>query len=382
MALLIGFYIIMPAGIILICMKSSFLDRIGSVILCYIAGIVLGNCGILPETATQVQNTLSAASVALALPLLVFSMDVKAWFSLAGKAVLSMVIAMGVIIAAAWTGSLLIMNHVHDAWKLAGMAIGVYTGGTPNLAAVKVALNVDPATYIILHTYDTMISFIYLIFVMTIAKKLIGSFLPVFDPGPVSSESSDIETEDISSYKNMINSNTIKQLAAALLLSCGIVAISAGAAQFLPEQYSTAVTILLITSLGIAASFVKKIQSLEKTYQFGMYIILIFCLVVGSMVNLRDLVNIHWYLMAFIGLCIFGSFILHALFCRIFKIDTDTFLITSVSAICSPPFVPVVANALKNRHIILSGLTTGIMGYAFGNYLAITMAYIFKTLAY
>jgi uncharacterized membrane protein len=113
-----------------------------------------------------------------------------------------------------------------------------------------------------------------------------------------------------------------------------------------------------------------------------MYIILIFCLVVGSMVNLRDLVNIHWYLMAFIGLCIFGSFILHALFCRIFKIDTDTFLITSVSAICSPPFVPVVANALKNRHIILSGLTTGIMGYAFGNYLAITMAYIFKTLAY
>ncbi len=382
MVLLSSFYILLPAGIILICMKSRFFDRIGSVLLCYIAGIVMGNCGILPETAAQVQNTLSSASVALALPLLLFSMDVKAWFSLAGKAILSMIIAMAVIIAAAWTGSVLLMNHVPDAWKLSGMAIGVYTGGTPNLAAVKVALNVDPATYIILHTYDTLISFIYLIFVMSIAKKLLSGFLPAFDPGPVSSGSTEIETEDISSYENMINSRTIKQLAAALILSCAIVGASIAGADLFPEQYSTAVTILLITSLGIAASFIKKIRKLEKTYQFGMYIILIFCLVVGSMVNLKDLVNIHWYLLAFITMCIFGSFVLHAIFCRIFKIDTDTFLITSVSAICSPPFVPVVANALKNRHIILSGLTTGIMGYALGNYLAITMAYLFKALAY
>ena len=55
------------------------------------------------------------------------------------------------------------------------------------------------------------------------------------------------------------------------------------------------------------------------------------------------------------------------------------FIITSASAICSPPFVPVVAAALKNRAVIISGLTTGIIGYALGNYLGITMAYVVKS---
>ena len=82
--------------------------------------------------------------------------------------------------------------------------------------------------------------------------------------------------------------------------------------------------------------------------------------------------------MGFVLFCIFGSLLLHALLCRIFKIDTDTMIITSTSAICSPPFVPVVANALKNKEIILSGLYTGIIGYAIGNYLGISFSYFLK----
>ena len=98
------------------------------------------------------------------------------------------------------------------------------------------------------------------------------------------------------------------------------------------------------------------------------------------MADLRDLININWSMMFFVSFCVFGSLLLHGIFCRIFKIDTDTYIITSVSAICSPPFVPVVASALKNKEIILSGLTTGIVGYAVGNYLGISLAYIFKAM--
>lgn len=71
---------------------------------------------------------------------------------------------------------------------------------------------------------------------------------------------------------------------------------------------------------------------------------------------------------------------LHAIFYKSFKIDTDTFLITSTAAICSPPFVPIVAMALKTREILLSGLTTGLIGYAIGNYLGISLAYVFRSL--
>jgi uncharacterized membrane protein len=62
----------------------------------------------------------------------------------------------------------------------------------------------------------------------------------------------------------------------------------------------------------------------------------------------------------------------------IFRIDTDTVLITSTAAVFGPAFVPTVAAALKNRAIIVSGLTTGVVGYAIGNYAGIALAYLLK----
>jgi uncharacterized membrane protein len=64
----------------------------------------------------------------------------------------------------------------------------------------------------------------------------------------------------------------------------------------------------------------------------------------------------------------------------LFKIDADNVIIVSTALTCSPPFVPVVAGALKNKEIIISGITVGIIGYAIGNYLGVFIAYLFKSL--
>jgi uncharacterized membrane protein len=74
----------------------------------------------------------------------------------------------------------------------------------------------------------------------------------------------------------------------------------------------------------------------------------------------------------------FASHALHIFIARIFNIDADTVLISGSALICSPPFVPVVAGAIKNRDVILTGLVVGIAGYAVGNYLGIAVAYILK----
>jgi len=141
----------------------------------------------------------------------------------------------------------------------------------------------------------------------------------------------------------------------------------------MPKDYSTSFIILSITTLGIDASFIPKIRSIAKTFQFGMYVIYIFCFTVASMANFKMLVNIDVPIMLFIVFSIFGSMILHAVLCAPFKIDTDTFIVVSASAICSPPLVPVVTDGLKNQEVLLSGLTTGIIGYAIGNYLGISI---------
>jgi len=379
MVILAIFYLFFPLIVIQMCLRFDLANKIGAVFVCYVVGAVLGNSVGLPDGSAALQDTLSSASVAIALPLLLFSMDVKAWLKTAGKAILSMTGATIIIVAVAGFGSVIIADHVEDSWKLAGLAISVYTGGTPNMAAIKTALDVDPTTYIIMHTYDTLISLVYIIFCITIAQKVLNRFLPRFERvKDMVSGGQDGEIEDIHSYQGILKASVIKRLAIAMILSFVILGTALGLSGLFPKAYSTAITILMITSLGISASFITKVRQIEKTYQLGMYFILIFCLVVGSMANIKDLININWILLFYISFCIFGSVILHAIFCKIFKIDTDTFIITSISAICSPPFVPVVAQALKNKQIILSGLTTGIIGYAIGNYLGISFAYIFK----
>ncbi|MCG8563622.1 MAG: DUF819 family protein [Desulfobacterales bacterium] len=383
MAALTAFYLIFPAVVIYLCKRYPALDKVGTVFICYIAGAALGNSGLLPQGTAQLQDELSSAFVALALPLLLFSMDVRAWSRTAGKAMLSMAGAFAAITAISGVGAALLADRMPEAWKLAGLTIGVYTGGTPNMAAIRTALDVNPTTYLTLHTYDILISLVYLIFCLTLAQGVMNRFLKPHQrvrEGMDTAPEADLETEDINAYDNMANLPVIKGLVTGLMISGAILAGALALAGRVPAEYSTATVILAITSLGIAASFIPRVRNLPKTFQGGMYLILCFCLVVGSMARIQDLVQINFFLMGYLVLCIGGTFLLHALFCKLMDVDTDTFIITSVSAVCSPPFVPGVAAALKNKEIILSGLTTGIVGYAAGNYLGITFAYIFKAL--
>ena len=165
---------------------------------------------------------------------------------------------------------------------------------------------------------------------------------------------------------------------AAFGLSVAILGVSYFLGNLLPADYSTAAIILFITTFGIAFSFIPKIKSIKKTFQLGMYIILIFCITVSSMADIKQLANISFSLFYYVGLAMFGSHILHAFIAKFFKIDADTVIISGSALICSPPFVPVVAAAIKNREVILTGLTVGIAGYAIGNYLGVLLAFALR----
>ena len=111
-----------------------------------------------------------------------------------------------------------------------------------------------------------------------------------------------------------------------------------------------------------------------------MYLILIFSLGVASMADIREFSGAAPGLFLYITYVVFGSLILHVLLSRYFKVDSDTVMVTSTALICSPPFVPVIAGAIRNREVIVSGLTVGILGYAIGNYLGYFVALIIKGL--
>ena len=115
------------------------------------------------NTILTAQDLISSVFVLLAFPLLLFSLNVKRWLKFAKEGFLSMVLALVSVIIVISTGYLIFKNVVPDSWKVAGMLVGVYTGGTPNLVSLKVALGVDPNLFLMTSTYDILLGAITII---------------------------------------------------------------------------------------------------------------------------------------------------------------------------------------------------------------------------
>ncbi len=381
--LIAALFLLVPAPIIWLNNRFKAVEKIGIVLICYLLGILVGNIGILPESFSGIQTTVQDVSICLALPLILFSVDIKKWMKTAKKGIICMLLAV-ISIAVVVFILQLIFKDDPNAPKYAGLAIGVYTGGTPNIASIKTAIGVDETTYTIFNTYDMVISMLYMLLVTSGARKVLIKFFklkPFEGDKNISVEGEDVTTGSETSYKGFFEPKVFGKICLAFLLSAAIVGVSYVAGTFV-KGYETAVTILLITTLSIACSFFKPVRSIKRTSQAGMYIIYVFCFTVATMSDISKFININYTILIYIICAIFGSMLLHALLCKFAKIDSDTMLITSVSAICSPPFVPVVATSLKNNAALVSGLATGIIGYAIGNYLGIGTYWLFENLPF
>lgn len=402
MILLLTFYILFPALIIYICNRVNFLGKIGPIFLLYLVGLIIGNIGLLPNNIYAWQDGLSSALVPLAIPLMLFGCNFREWkIGVALKALVSGFAAIIVVVIAAYFifKGILSNNPLIDGElnKLAGMLCGVYTGGTANLASLKMMLDVDNELYILANSYDMLISSIYFMFLFSGGIALFRIILPhykrdnikVFDNDYIITNNKTSNKKEFlqnrgstqtSSSTNKLGKKSIFSILKAVGLSLLITAISGGVSFLFCGKIEVAVVILTLTTLSILASFNKRVNSLEMSFEAGMYLIYIFSLVIASMAdfskfNFAD----SGYILAFIIFIVFGSLIVQTLLSKVLKIDADTMIVTSVSLINSPPFVPVVASATGNKDIMITGITVGLAGYALGNYLGYIISIILSS---
>ena len=141
------------------------------------------------------------------------------------------------------------------------------------------ALNVDPNLFVIVSTYDMIVGAGLVLFFVTIAPRIFRFILPKFtEEKGISVEASQIakETENLDDFSGMLNKKTIFPLLKALGISVIIFALAGGLSLALPMLPQMVVVILTITTLAILASTLKPVNKIEKTFQLGMYLILVF----------------------------------------------------------------------------------------------------------
>jgi uncharacterized membrane protein len=387
-ALQIIFMLAFPAAVAELVKRNKIAGMIGPVVICYVVGFLLGNNPVV-EINKELSKTIYEISILFAIALLLLSTDFIKWFKYAGKAVVSFTLAIvGVIISVTgWT--FFFSDKIPDIWKIAGMLSGVYIGGTPNMAAVGFSLGVKQETFILLNASDLVMSSIYLLLLMSVAQRLLLNFLPSFR------REDDTDRESTFHYARkgkFSKRQLLGYFGIAFLIAVVIVGISFGFSQLgkkilsdlgtseqTVKEFEGPLILFAITLLGIACSFYDKIRNLPNTYEFGEYFLLIFCLGIGSLSNISELINSSPELFAYVACVMVTAISVHYLLAFIFRIDADTVLITSTAGIFGPAFIGPVASALKNKNIVVSGLTTGLAGYAVANFIGVALAYFLKS---
>lgn len=363
-ALQVAFFVLVPAAAIWLEKRIRIVSVLGSVALCYVIGFVIGNLPGAPVDSQLAMN-LSTASVALAIPLLLFSLDFAGWLRQAPRTLLAFAWVVVAVCIATALARPLFADRVEDSAKVAGMLVGVYTGGTPNLAAVGKALGVTSETFVMVNAADVLVSAPYFLFLITLGPGVFGRILKLPE---VSAD--DMEPPQASVVRS-------SHVAAGIALAVICVGLGVGASSLLPPVIpEEAIAILVITTSAIAFSFVPRARALQGTFEAGNYILLIFCVTIGTIADFGEVVRSSIWIVAYVATVIFTSLILHIGLCKLSGIDRDTTVITSTAALFGPAFIGPVAVRLKNRSVFVSGLMSGLVGYAVGNYLGLLVAWL------
>ena len=367
-----------PLLILWLTWRFTLLNKAGTIIIAYVIGCVLGLTGLIPDTPEihKLQTDIATYTIPFAIPLLLFSADIKSWTKLAPSFIKSTILGILGCCIAIVIGFLICHGGDKETYAaIGGMLTGLYTGGNANLASIKVALGVDDTVYIITSAYSTLLSAVYLIFVIIFGKRVLRLILPDFK-GERLKAGGEIPEKNYEHelFYGLFRKRHLPTLGQSLALTVIIIALGAGIALLCPKDMFQTIFILSISTLAIIASTNKRVRNMERTFEAGTYLILVFSIAVASQVNTGTIGNIDPRIFLFISIATLGSLLMHVLLSALFRIDTDTTLASSISLICSPPFVPVVAGAMKNKAIIGPGIAVGLFGYAVGTYIGFFLA--------
>jgi uncharacterized membrane protein len=383
--LVIALYILVPILIIECFKRWTWMQKIGTVVAAYAVGIIFALTGFVhfePETAAaltfgKLQSTIMSIAVPLAIPLMLFNCDFKLWTKALPKTIWSLVGGIVAVIAAVISGYFIFRRpDIPDFNKIAAMMTGIYTGGTMNFNALGASLGVDKTVMAIVLAFEMVLTTPYIFFIIGGGYKVFRKILPYQDVTRKGRVDDNVESKDVENYRGMFDRKNVGGMFAGLGLSILFLAIGAGLALWLTGKLNELVIILTITTLAIIASFFKKVRELPKTFELGMFFILIFSVIVASLFDIHSVNGGSLMIGLFVAWVMVIAALLHLLFCRIAHVSGDLFCVSQIALLCSPPFVPPVVGAMQNKKVLISGIVIGLVGYAIGTYLGVAVAFI------
>lgn len=392
---------VLPAPIVWLTRRNKILGVIGAIACCYIVGFVFSLIGLSGVSYDKsLTTTVAYVLVALSIPLILFSIDLRAVKTLTKNTIVGYSLCIVSVIIVAVAMFFITVNFFPDGGNLSAMIVGLYTGGTPNMNAIGAAMGVETNVLNASNVSDTVVGGIYFLLLISVIPKFYQFLLnrkkrplatsmepPAQNPETAVADDGGQDkfkkTDDYTFGFSIRDKKSVLKLLGAFGLAVACLGVGA-LLEFLIEGTvgeNLLYILLAVSVLGVALSFIKPVREIKGQYTLGMYLILMFSLALSMSIDWSVFLSDILPIMAFFACAQIATILIHIILCAIFRVDGGTAVITSTAGVYGPPFIAPVAKAANRPDLIAPGVICGAVGLAIGTLLGIGMGQLFVLFA-
>ena len=353
------------------------LKLIGPALLVIITGIILVNLNIVTGSC-ELYGVIQTYCIPLSTSLYLLNVDFKKIVKMSKQPLMSIGSAVFCVCLVTIIFGSVFAGQIEEGWKVAGMFVGTYTGGSSNLTAIAVGLEASKTTIASANAADYVVGIPTLI-LMFAAPALYKNSKRLKKLWPYEMSEPELlgdgDQEELMASKEW----SIQEIAWLLAIGFGTVwAATSISSMVFGEGFRSAGRILLITTFSIILAQVPAIRKLRGNFDLGLFVALLFLVTIGFAVDLQQFFGSTFYITLFCFCVIACSILLHLLITRLLKVRFEYVLLSIVGCISDGPTAALIASSAQWKTLINIGLLMGVLAGALGNYVGIGVAYAIR----
>ena len=358
--------------------KFKLFKYVGPALTVIILGMILVNLHIVPG-AQDVYGVVITYCVPMSISIYLLNVNLKELAKLSGKALAALLSAVFSVCLMATLFGAVFGGKMFEGWKIAGMFVGTYTGGSGNLTAIAVGLDAANDTIAAANAADYVIG-MPTMFLMFAAPALFQNVKFLKKVWPYELEEKDRVGEGDHPVLMGDEKWSIKDIAWLLAISVLIVTVATKLSAFMPSDFASAGRVLLISTFSIIAAQIPFVSRLRGNINLGLFFGMMYLAIIGFSVDLASFFSSTMIITVFCFCVIIGSILLHLLISRLCKVPYEYVILGITGAIADGTTASLVASSAKWNRLISVGLLMGVVGGVCGNYLGILVAYVIRAI--
>ena len=377
--------------------RYSWASKISGAIIALIGAIVLSNTGIIP-TESPVYDSVWAIIVPLAIPLLLFHVNISKIWRESGRLLLIFLLSSIGTVAGTIISFFLLKDYIPHLDKIGAMISASYIGGGVNFAAM--AAKFQPPEELVSATVvaDNLTMAIY--FVVLIIIPTISFFRKRYSiPHIVEVERGGMQEEGKTLAESYWKRKDIslKDLALSVGTAFLVVMISFKLAQFfdhlIPSGENASVIMnvlnglfgdkyLLLTTITFLALtlFPKYFENLNGSQEIGTFLIYLFFVVIGIPASIPLIIQNAPLLLVFVCIVAVVNLTISLVAGKLLKYDLEDIILASNANVGGPTTAAALAIAKGWKNLVGPIMVVGTVGYIIGNYVGTVIGYWFSSI--